>query len=87
MKFAFARPPFARELCLVIRLEKFGWPDAQNLRQFKQRDDRRISFAAFQIAQILLAESGARLHLFLGETFLAPDAGEVPSNKFTHIHE
>ena len=60
--------------------------DAQSLGKLVKRDDGRISAAALQTAEILLAKSGTRFDFLLGQALLPTQAGEVPADQFAHIH-
>mgnify|MGYP003700570977 FL=1 len=70
----------------MIRLNEFDVTDAQSLGKLVERDNGRISAAALQTAEILLAKSGARFDFLLGQALLPTQAGEVPADQFAHIH-
>jgi hypothetical protein len=71
---------------LVVRLNQCYVADAQGLGQFIQRNHGWVAPAAFQTAEILLAEARTRLDLFLRQALLPTQAGEVSANQFAHIH-
>lgn len=59
---------------------------AECLGQFVKRDDGRIALTPLKVAEILLAETGACLHVLLSQSFLMSQPSEVASNQFAHVH-
>lgn len=47
---------------------------------------QRVSSPTLKAAQVLLAEARAFFHLLLRQTFRPPQAREVSSNQFAHVH-
>lgn len=59
---------------------------AYGLSQFEQRDHSRVASSAFETTEVLLAKARALFDLLLGEPFHPTQPGEVPANKFAHVH-
>ena len=60
--------------------------DTQRLGEFEHSHHGGIALAAFEPAQILLAETGARFDFLLCQAFFPTEAGEIPANQLAHIH-
>ena len=60
--------------------------DANRLGELINSDDGGITLAAFEPAEILLAEPRHFLDLLLGQAALAPEACEILTHKLSHVH-
>jgi hypothetical protein len=60
--------------------------DVEGLCQLVEGHNGRITTPPLQAAELLLAEAGAFLYRFLGESLLAADAREVAANQLPYIH-
>lgn len=60
--------------------------DTERLGEFEHGHHGGIALAAFEPAQILLAEAGLGLDLLLGQAELAPDAREICAHNDAHVH-
>lgn len=70
----------------AVGFHKIDMAHPKCLSQFINCDQSGVAPAAFQAAQILLAQPRSCGHLLLGEGFLPPDTGEVSANKGAHVH-
>ena len=70
-----------------LRLEQIYRRTAQGLRQFIERDDRRVAPAPLQIAEILLGEARADGELLLSQAQLLPSIVHIPPDEAPHIHD
>ncbi|KSV77538.1 hypothetical protein N183_19420 [Sinorhizobium sp. Sb3] len=71
---------------VIVGLNQFDVTDIEDLSQLVEGDHGRISPAAFQAADVLLAEAGARFDLFLSQALLPTQAGKVAADQFAHVH-
>ncbi len=69
-----------------IGLDKCDVADFQGLGKLVQRDDGGIPPPAFKVAQILLAEPGPRLDVFLRQALFPTQTREIPTDQFAHVH-
>lgn len=60
--------------------------DTQRLGEFEYGHHGGIALASLKATQILLAETGLRLDLLLGEAQFAPDAREISAHNDAHVH-
>jgi len=65
----------------VFRLHQFEVADADRLGQLVQAHDGRIAPPAFEAAEVLLAESGPLLDLFLGQVLRLAKAGKIAADQ------
>jgi hypothetical protein len=68
------------------RLKQIEMIDAQRLGQLMQRYDRPTSAALLEVADVLLAESGAFGKLLLRQTLSEPEAPHVAPDQLPHVH-
>ena len=71
---------------LLGRAHQFDVTDTQGASQLIEGHDRGIAAAAFQCAEILLAETGFFGELFLGQPGPSPDAFDVFPDQDAHVH-
>ncbi len=78
---------FAWRFCsFLIRLHQISHGNFEHPRQFIQRDHSRIPPPPLQTAQILLADPGTRLNLFLRQAPSLAQPGKILSHQLPHIH-
>lgn len=68
------------------RRQQVKMADTERLGEFEYGHHGRIALAALKTAQILLAETGLRLDLLLGQAEFAPDAREICAHNDAHVH-
>lgn len=71
---------------VVVWLDQFDMADVKRLCQLKQGNHCWITPAAFETAEVLLAEAGTLFDLLLSQPFLPTQTGEIPANQLAHIH-
>ena len=59
---------------------------AQSLSQFVKGNHRRVAASALKAAEVLLAEAGTRLNVFLGKPPLSAQASKITTDQLAHIH-
>lgn len=60
--------------------------DAERLGDLVEADDGGVALAAFEPAQVLLAEARPLLDLLLGEPLGLSQAGKVAADQPAHVH-
>lgn len=78
--------PLSRRLKGGVWSNQFDVADSKSLSQFIDRDDRWISPAALEAAEVLLTESGALCNFLLRQPVLPTQTSDVSPHQLPHVH-
>lgn len=70
----------------TLRLQQIEMRNSKCHGDFVDRDNRRITFPALKVAQILLGEAGSLGELLLRQLGRLADSGAILADQFPHIH-